>query len=186
MIITISGPPGSGKDTIAEQISQKLKLPIISMGNLRREAAKNKGMTIEEFNEWSKDNPEEGDYYFDNYQKKYGKNNNNFIMVSRLGWYFIPHSVKIYIDVKLEEGAKRIFKQKKNSNKRNESSVSSIKEQVKLNKDRMNCDINRYSKLYGINPYTEKNYDIIIDSTELTIEEVVKKTLNQIKNIKLL
>lgn len=40
-VILVFGPPGSGKDTQAEKISEKLDLPFISTGNiLRREAKK--------------------------------------------------------------------------------------------------------------------------------------------------
>ena len=184
MIITISGPPGSGKDTTAIHISERLNMPIISMGNLRREAAKEKGMTIEEFNAWSEENPVEGDHYFDEYQKRYGKENDHFIMVSRLGWHFIPHSKKVYIHVEPEEGARRIFEQKQISNERNEQIVKSVEEQIRLNKERMQCDIDRYSKLYSVNPYNPEQYDIVVDSTELTLQEKIEKVLELIESLK--
>lgn len=184
MIITISGPPGSGKDAAAKRLSERLNLPITSMGNLRRDAAKEKGMTIEEFNQWSLENPEEGDHYFDNFQKKYGQEKDNFIMVSRLGWHFIPHSKKIYIDVAPEIGAERIFNQKKKENQRNEHLVETIEEQIRLNQERIKNDIERYKILYNINPYKKKNYDIIIDSTEITMEETFAKILELLESLK--
>ena len=183
MIITISGPPGSGKDTTAEHISKKLNIPIISMGNLKREFAKEKSMTIEEFNTWCDENPKEGDYAFDEYQRKYGLDNNHFIMVSRLGWHFIPHSKKIYVDVSLEEGARRIFEQKQISNARNEHLVESVEEQIKLNEERIRTDADRYQRIYGINPFKHEHYDVVVDSTKLTIQEKVEKILELIKEL---
>lgn len=180
MIITISGPPGSGKDSVAEEASKKLNLPIISMGNLRRAAAKERGMTLEEFNKWSLKNPEEGDHYFDNYQKKYGKENDNFIMVSRLGWYFIPHSKKIYIDVTPKIGAERVFNQKKKENQRNEKEVETVEEQLKLNNERIENDKKRYEILYKIDPYNKENYDIMVNSTNLTKKETAEEMINLI------
>ena len=173
MILTIAGTPGSGKDTVAKILSEELDLQLISLGNLRREAAKQKNMTLEEFNKWSLDNSEEGDSYFDDYQKDFGRKNNNFIMVSRLGWYFIPHSIKIFVDVDEKVGAERIFNEKNVDNSRNELISKDVDEQVKLNKQRINNDIRRYSLLYGINPYEKTNYNLIIDSTSKTPREIV-------------
>jgi predicted cytidylate kinase len=181
MIITIAGPSGSGKDTVAEIIAEKINLKLISMGNIRREAAREKGMTLEEFNDWSLKNPKEGDIYFDEYQRRYGQENDNFIMVSRLGWNFISHSKKIYIDVDAEIGAERIFNQKrKEGNKRNEKKVSSVEEQRKINEYRIKSDIERYQKQYGVNPYEKEHYDLVIDSTNLSINEVVEICLDSI------
>jgi len=49
MIITISGLPGSGKTTVAKKLSKKLNYEFISVGDLKGQFAKEKGMTIDEF-----------------------------------------------------------------------------------------------------------------------------------------
>lgn len=181
MILTIAGPPGSGKDTVAQILADDLGYELVSMGNIRRIAAENKGMTIEEFNEWSSNNSLEGDEYFDESQKVIGRKKNNFIMVSRLGWHFIPHSVKIYVDVDERIGAKRIFEQKQHDNARNELQVLTIDDQEKLNKERVNNDIDRYNHLYKLNPYKKENYNVVIDSSNMSPGEVAKQILEQIK-----
>lgn len=186
MILTISGPPGSGKDTVAENLVSILNAAgfsfnIVSLGNVRREAAVAKGMTIEDFNTWSSENPKEGDAYFDDFQKQYGVDNDNFIMVSRLGWYFIPHAIKIYVDVRDDVGAKRIFDQKgAGSGRDSENEVSSVAEQMEFNLNRVENDKQRYSKLYNINPYDKSNYDLVIDSSEITALEVADKIIESL------
>jgi len=65
MRITISGPPGSGKGTVSKILAKHYHLKFYSVGDLRREAARKKGMTIEKFNKWSEKHPEKGDEYFD-------------------------------------------------------------------------------------------------------------------------
>lgn len=188
MIITIAGPPGSGKDTVANLLIKKingkgLEYELLSIGDLRRVAAIEKGMTIEEFNEWSLKNPKEGDEYFDEFQKKHAKKTSDFVLVSRLGWHLIPHSFKIYIDVEPYEGARRIFEQKKaDQNNRNEYVCKSIEEQQKIDMKRIESDKKRYQTLYNINPYEKKNYDFIIDSTNIKPGKIVLQIFNKIKN----
>ena len=46
MIIAISGKAGSGKSTIAELLAKKLKLKHYSIGNLMREMAKKKNISL--------------------------------------------------------------------------------------------------------------------------------------------
>ncbi|MFT4326290.1 MAG: cytidylate kinase family protein [Candidatus Woesearchaeota archaeon] len=183
MIITLCGPPGSGKDTIAAILEEKTGFPIMSMGNLRRAAAKKKGMTIEAFNAWSEKNPKEGDIFFDDFQKQYAKEHDNFIMVSRMGWYFMPHALKVFIDVSLDEGARRIFEQKQKSNARNEQMVSSVTEQIALNKQRIASDKARYMKLYGTNPYDKRHFNLIIDSSKSSADKIASKIVKIVKNI---
>ena len=48
MIITISGTPGSGKSTVAKIIVETLNAERIYVGGIRRELAREKGMTLQE------------------------------------------------------------------------------------------------------------------------------------------
>ena len=182
MIITIAGPPGSGKDTVARNLAKKLNYVVVSIGNIKREAAKSKGMTIEQFNSWSKVNPKEGDIYFDDFIKSYGVKNDNFIMVARLGWYLIPSSKKIFLNVDSKIGAERIFKQKQNLNERknSEHQVHSIEEQENLNQDRIDNERERFLKLYGADPYSLSNYDLIIDSSNSDINKIIRLILEDL------
>ena len=50
MIITISGSAGSGKSTIVVMISKKLNIKRYSVGDFRRNLAKEKNITLEQLN----------------------------------------------------------------------------------------------------------------------------------------
>ena len=182
MIITIAGPPGSGKDSVAKLLAEKLDYNVVSLGGMKRDAAVSKGMTIEQYNNWSKENSKEGDTNFDNFLVEYGKENDNFIMVARLGWYFIPNSKKVFIDVDSKVGAERIFNQKINSYERGntENTVCSIEEQENMDVDRIDNERERFLKLYGVDPYDKSNYDLILDSTIFKVKEIVDKLLSKL------
>jgi len=95
MIITISGMVGSGKSTVAKIIANKLGYGYVSIGDFRRQKAKELGLTINEYNrkgeaDFSTD--EEADNYLITFRDK-----KNFIIDSRLGFHFIPKSFKIFL-----------------------------------------------------------------------------------------
>jgi len=174
MRITINGIPGSGKSTAASWLAKKLKLKYYGMGKMRRELAKEKGMSLEEFNKLG-EREKWTDTLVDDFQKNL-RNSDNFIADGRLSWYFIPNSIKIFLLVKPEIGAKRIFNEK-----RKEEKYGNEKKELKSLKERLKSDIKRYSKIYGIkNYYDIKNYDIVIDTSYLTIPQMDNAILGAI------
>ncbi len=176
MKITISGMPGAGKTTVSKILANKLQFKLENIGNLRRKAAEERNMSLKEFNDWSKSNPEKGDKYFDDYQKKYGKENDNFVMESRLGAYFIPDSVKIYLDIDTYIAAERIWK-----NKRKLEDCDNVEELKKSLEERIANDKERYWSIYSFDPYNKNNYDIIVDTNELSVNQVVERIEQRLK-----
>ena len=77
MIISISGTPGAGKSTVAPMLADKLGYKRYYMGGLRREAARKRGLTIEEYNKLGETDPST-DLEVDRYQEELGKKENNF------------------------------------------------------------------------------------------------------------
>ncbi len=177
MIISLSGTAGSGKSTVAKLIAIKLGLKEYYMGNLRREMARAKNMTLAEYNAYGETH-EETDKEVDEYQKKLGAEEDNFIIQGRTSYYFIPQSIKIYLSVLPDEGARRIWKDiSDNPHKRNEAHVNNLDELKQAISHRQQSDIRRYQKYYGINPYDTSHYDVVIDTTHLTPEEVTTQII---------
>ena len=57
MIITVSGTPGSGKSTIAKALAKNFRLKYFSSGDLMRNLAEKKGISLAELNKLAEDNP---------------------------------------------------------------------------------------------------------------------------------
>jgi cytidylate kinase len=188
MIISFSGAAGSGKSTIAVRLAKELGWPHYYMGGLRREAAKRRGITLAEYNILGETDPST-DQEVDEYQKKLGETDDNFIVEGRTSWYLIPHSLKIYLDVDENEGIKRIFGHLQQKNERNEdkdlTSLADVKESVK---SRLLSDSIRYKKYYGIDVNDKSQYDFCLDTTHLNPEEayqaVYKFVLTNLDNKK--
>mgnify|MGYP001582568055 FL=1 len=184
MIITISGFPGSGKSTVAKILEKKLGLKRYYMGGLRREAARKKGITLEELNKLGETDPST-DKIVDDLLFKLGKTEDNFIAEGRTAFYFIPNSIKFFLDIDLKEGARRTFEEKKKGSDRNETITKTVEEELELHKERIENDRRRYKKYYGFDCYDTSKYDFVIDTTNLSPEEVAEKMMKLIKNFKL-
>jgi len=184
MIVTFGGPPGSGKTAVAKLISEKLMLPMFDIGGMRREAAIKKGMTIEEFNSWADKHHEEGDRYFDNFVKESVLKKKKGLVIGRVAFYLFPESLKIYLDVDVSVGAKRIFEKKEVDAKRFEESASTLAEKIKNVEWRMDNDDKRYHEIYGIHIFDKRNFDVVIDTSNKTLLEVTELVLSEIKKQK--
>lgn len=175
MIISITGAAGAGKTTIGQMLAKKLNWPHYYIGGLRRQKARERGMTLAEYNKLGEED-ESTDREVDEYQTELAKKNDNFIMEGRTSWYFIPQSIKLFFDVEENVGAKRIFDDLKKENNRNEDSdIKNEQDALASIKQRKESDIRRYAKYYNIDVYNKENFDFVIDTTNLTEEEVFEQ-----------
>lgn len=182
MIISISGNHGSGKSTIAKMLADKLAWPRYYMGGLRREAAKKMGLTLAEYNKLGESDPQT-DLEVDRYQAKLGQEKDNFIIEGRTSWHFIPHSLKIYLDVDDREAARRIFKALQKEDNRNEDAGLNSEEAVLHSlQERKASDKRRYRKYFNFDPYQKKHYDFYLDTTNLGLKEVFSQVFSFIKD----
>lgn len=181
-ILTISGEPASGKSTVIKELvtnyeTQGFKVHLISVGELFREIANEKGLSIQEFNEYMK-NHDNVDKLIDNQIKQYGEKINSkirpndiYIFDSRLAWHNIPDSFAIRLIVKDEIAGKRVFNDKKRGK---EDSYSTLKEAIEETSKRKNAEIARYKQRYNIDLTNPNNYDLIIDTSYMDVPDISK------------
>lgn len=178
MIITISGLPGSGKGTVGKRVAKALGYKYLSVGDMLGEIATDMGISIAELLKRGETDPS-ADHKVDEYQKRLGREKDNLVVDSRLGWHFIPHSFKVYIKVNIEEGARRIMGDLDN---RPDEAYTSPEDAMGKLRQRIESEKTRYIKMYNrINPHDEKHYDYILDTTSLTIEEATETLLARIR-----
>jgi cytidylate kinase len=90
MLLTVSGPPGSGKSTNAELLAERFDLEYISGGDIFRELAEDRDMSLSQLIAKT-DETDEIDRALDRrlrtIAEKWGSSNKAFILESRLaGW----------------------------------------------------------------------------------------------------
>ncbi len=176
MIISISGLPGSGKSTVAKIMAEKLGFERIYMGGILRNIAEQRGLTILELLKEAETNSSI-DEEADKMVTDLGRTKDNFIIESRTAFYFIPDSFKVFVKVSSDEGAKRIYGDLKKEERKNEEKAENLEGLKKKLKERIETDSLRYEKYYGIDFLDEKNYDFVIDSSEISAVEVAEKIL---------
>ena len=170
MIITIAGMPGAGKSSLKKRLAEKYFYKSYSVGDMKGEFAKSRGMNIDEF--MANCSPEEVHHKADNYQKQLGETEDNFVIDGWLSWYFIPNSIKIFLETDWNTAAQRIFLDKRDID---EPKYSNIKECEETIKKRYNETRKQTMKEYqGADFDDRKNYDIIINTSDKTLEEVLK------------
>jgi cytidylate kinase len=182
VLVTLSGSPGSGKSTVAEKLCEKLRAQRIYVGQMRRDMAARKGMTIEAFNQYAVDHPEtdiDVDTRVASHARELYRAGNSVIVEGRTQFHFLPESIKLYIFTDPQEAARRILGDLRSGNgiKRNENSASTLEEQIKKINDREANDAERYQRFYGIDHRIPTNYDVVIDSTSLSREQVLNNVL---------
>ena len=95
-IITVAGDLASGKGTVTLLLKEELGYEIYRNGEYFRKLAKEKGMSVTEFNVYVEEHPEI-DIQIETSAKEYAKTHDNLIIDARLGWYAVPASFKIYL-----------------------------------------------------------------------------------------
>lgn len=173
MILTVSGPPGSGKSTVAKILADKLQYRYFSAGEIFRECAKARGLSLEDFgtlaeNDWSIDRELDAKLLAEM------RNAENVVFDARLAGV-LAHvhgisAVKVYITAGVDERARRIAQ-------REGKDVSIVREEMLT---REQSESRRYREIYGYDPSVREIYDVYIDSTALSVEQVVSAILERI------
>lgn len=174
--ITIAGDLGSGKSTVANHLISNINYRIESAGLIFRRLAEQHGMTAKEFNQFIESNPKY-DNMVDDTIKEMGAKEENIIFDSRLAWYFVPKSFKIYMYVDVDTATERIFNDKGRVSESYSDMATAKKEII----ERRESEVLRYKTFYNIDINNYSNYDFIIDTSHATKDEVNEAVLSNFK-----
>ena len=172
-IVTISGLPGSGKTTISTLLGKKTGLTYVYSGDIFRKMAKKYDMSLEEFGRYCEKH-KEVDEELDRYQLEILKKGNVILEGRISGWIAYRNNIvalKIVLEADLETRAKRIVKREKGDIKKRKQEI----------KSREKSEATRYKKYYDIDVCDLSIYDLVIDSSDKTPEEIVEIILKEIK-----
>lgn len=182
-IITLSGDPGSGKSTVREALRKTFEengknVKIYCVGDIFRDLAEEKGMTVTEFNQMLEKENTDVDKVLDEKVTKFGEKiiqendpNTIYIIDSRMAWKNIPTAYKVKLTVEPRIAGERIFNDKSRGK---EDQYHSIDEAIEATKARKKSEIDRYHSLYGVDISQDKNFNININTSFATPEGIAK------------
>lgn len=182
MIITIAGDPGSGKSTVAKAVAKALNMKHYSAGDFMREMAQERGISLMDLTRQSEKDIEI-DHEIDRRTEALAKKEDNFVIDSRIGFHFIPNSVKIFLKTDPKKAAERTWKDITSGKRQTENQYKSQDEVLRAIIERQQIEKRRYLKHYDVDMLDMSNYEFILDATDMSIQEEVDTVLDYIKKI---
>lgn len=170
MLISITGKLGSGKSTICGILKERYGFEIFSTGTINREFARSLGITTLELNERLKEDPSL-DKEIDGTVTRLSieKKDEKLIFDSRMAWHFAKDTFKIFLTIDPMEAASRVMKNQRGAEEHYDSVEDACEGLVK----RGNVERERFIQIYGVDYFDHGNYDLIVDTTTRTPEEIV-------------
>lgn len=164
-IITISGKPGSGKSSTADIVAELLGYTRHSSGDMVRQILAEKGMSLAEYNVRARNDHALDEAVDDRLRAL--RDAKDVVIDSRLGFYWIPESFKVYLDLDIDVSAVRIFNDAANNASRSGSgegtaSLAVVTAQVRT---RMEEERSRFRSMYHVDPYDLAHFDLVIDTS---------------------
>ena len=170
-IISITGDLGSGKSTVSNLLCKQLNYEYIYTGKIQRDIASRYNMTTLELNQYSETHPEI-DEEIDSTFKSLNEST-DLVVDSRLAWFFIPRSFKVFLQTDVAVSAKRISGDQQRENEKYTSTEEAINKIIA----RKASENKRYKELYGIDCSDLSHFHLIVDTSFITPEEVTEVIL---------
>lgn len=164
-IITLSGKPGSGKSSTADIVAELLGYTRHSSGDMVRHILATEGLSLAEYNERARSDHALDDAVDERLRALRDKK--DIVVDSRLGFYWIPESFKVYLDLDMQVASARIFKDAVSNAARSGAgeggdSLAAVSRQVET---RMAEEQHRFRAMYHVDPFDLAHFDLIIDTS---------------------
>jgi len=172
--ITITGDLGSGKSSVCTILQEQYSLRRYSTGVIQREIAKKYQMTTYELNKYMEDHPEI-DHEIDEGLRNLAKVEENLIVDSRMAWHFVPDTFKVFLTVDIQEAARRIMAAERGDTEQ----YSSMEDAIEQLRARKQSENSRYLQQYGVDCADLNNFDVVIDTTDKTPQEVADEIMEK-------
>jgi cytidylate kinase len=163
--ITIFGLAGTGTSSVGKKLAAKLGYTYFSSGQLFRKKAEELSLDVYAFDALCNTDPKY-DVELDKAIEAFGKENNDFVVESRLAWYFIPDSIKIKLVCDFDERVRRVAG-------RDRVTIEYARDKTIT---REFDGVMRYAKTYGIEDFApDATFNLVIDSTHTPVQEIVDR-----------
>lgn len=175
-IITIAGALGGGKSSTAKLVATELGYRHFSSGDLFRQVAQERGVTIEQINKTA-ELEVSIDHDVDERLRRLGEEE-KLVIDSRLAYHWIPDSFKVYLNLDIQIAAERIFKQIKAEGRQSQH-AESVQELIEQTASRKEDERRRYEHLYQLDVTDLTPFDLVLNTAEHDLNAVVQIVLEK-------
>jgi cytidylate kinase len=161
-IISLTGDLGSGKSTVSNLLCKQLNCDYVYTGAIQRKIADRYNMTTTELNKYSETHPEIDEEIDSTFKAL--NSAENLIVDSRLAWFFIPDSFKVFLKTDLMVSADRISKDRDRKSENYASQAEAVQNIIA----RKTSENKRYCELYGVDCSNMDNFDLVVDTSFIT------------------
>lgn len=170
--ITITGDLGGGKSAVSRILCERTGYEYISTGRIQRQLAQEMGLDTLEMNRRADSDPSI-DQRIDGIFVELGKDPKGYVVDSRMAWFFLPESFKVYLQADIRIAAARIL----SDPTRNSEQYRNLDEAVEKLTARKQSENARFLKKYGADSTHLANFDLVVDTANRTLEEVAELIL---------
>jgi len=165
--ITITGDLGSGKSAVSKILCARTGFNYVSTGRIQRRLAEEMGLDTLEMNRLADIDPSIDDK-IDSVFLELGASPENYVVDSRMAWFFLPQSFKVYLKTDVDVAVDRILHDPNRVNEGYENRQEAVQ---KLNA-RKQSENARFLKKYGADCSNMENFDLVIDTANRSPEDV--------------
>jgi CMP/dCMP kinase len=167
--LTVGGLPATGTTTLCRLLERSLQLPYIYAGQLFREEAARRGMTLAEFNALAGEDPAV-DLALDEQQLEFLRRGGVILEGRLAGWLAHRHEIpafKVWIVCDEDERIRRLVQRDGGDAQSQAASMA----------DRETRERDRYLRYYGADLSDLSLYDLVCDSTSVAPDELRDRVL---------
>ncbi|PSQ00374.1 cytidylate kinase [Halobacteriales archaeon QS_4_69_31] len=168
MLLTVSGPAGSGKTTFAEALANELDYEYVSGGDIFRSLADERGLSLVEFNKLA-ERDDQVDRDLDRRLRETARERDGVVLESRLaGWMAGDYAdLKFWLDAPTEVRLARVAE-------REDTTVEAHRQRFH---ERAESEARRYEEYYNIDIEDRTIYDMVINTARWNPGTVVDVAL---------
>jgi cytidylate kinase len=164
LLITVSGPPGSGASSTSQALAEALGVQRVDGGEVFRELADERGMSLTQFSAKADEDPEIDqliDRRLQRVAEVWGASNKGFVLESRLAGWLAGNRADLRIWLNAPEEV-RIERTADREEMESEMRVREVQE------------VGRFERAYGVDVTDTSFYDLTLNTSRWSRESVVQ------------